>query len=544
MNVLYHLVRADFLERVRRYSFLIVLGATICLGYTVAAGHLVLRLGDYTGVYNSTWVGFLMTGTTTFFLSLAGFYIVKDTLERDRRTGVGQIIATTPVGKLFYIMGKTLSNLTVFLVILGILLLAAVVAQLVRGEELRIELWPLISPCLMISLPAMVFLAAVAVLFETLPWLRGGLGNVAYFFLWALVFVIRTATHPTPFVDLTGVNSITKVFNGAARARGLDYTDGFSIEPGGLASAQSVHWEDISWTSEIVWGRLYWVGVAFALMLAAVVLFDRFDPARGIFHRYDLSFQRARRGLLGRWQKGSSPDTTPSVALEAKGLVPAPERVSLTPLAVAATKGHSTLRPYFGRVLLAELRLMLKRQRWWWYAVAVGLIVAGLLSTGRKARETWLPLSWVWPVLVWSAMGVREARHRTEQLVFSTAHPLCRQLPATWLAGVIVTLLAGGGVAVRLLLAGEWVTLLAWAVGALFIPTLALALGVWSGSSKPFEAAYVAWWYIGPINQTSALDFMGALNGSVAAGVPWYYLALTVILLGLAVAGRRRQLQM
>jgi len=186
----------------------------------------------------------------------------------------------------------------------------------------------------------------------------------------------------------------------------------------------------------------------------------------------------------------------------------------------------------------------LARCVWWWYAVAVGLIVAGLLSTGRKALETWLPLSWVWPVLVWSAMGVREARHRTEQLVFSIAHPLRRQLPATWLAGVIVTLLAGGGVAVRLLLAGEWVTLLAWTVGALFIPTLALALGVWSGSSKPFEAAYVAWWYIGPMNQTSALDFMGASNGSVAAGMPWYYLALTVILLGLAVAGRRRQLQM
>jgi hypothetical protein len=32
--------------------------------------------------------------------------------------------------------------------------------------------------------------------------------------------------------------------------------------------------------------------------------------------------------------------------------------------------------------------------------------------------------------------------------------------------------------------AGDGSGLAAWAVGALFIPTLALALGVWSGSSK------------------------------------------------------------
>ena len=34
---------------------------------------------------------------------------------------------------------------------------------------------------------------------------------------------------------------------------------------------------------------------------------------------------------------------------------------------------------------------------------------------------------------------------------------------------------------------GDWRGLLAWLTGALFIPTLALALGVWSGSSKLFE---------------------------------------------------------
>ena len=33
IRTLYHLVRADFLERARRYSFLILVGTTVYLGY-------------------------------------------------------------------------------------------------------------------------------------------------------------------------------------------------------------------------------------------------------------------------------------------------------------------------------------------------------------------------------------------------------------------------------------------------------------------------------------------------------------------------------
>jgi len=49
-----------------------------------------------------------------------------------------------------------------------------------------------------------------------------------------------------------------------------------------------------------------------------------------------------------------------------------------------------------------------------------------------------------------------------------------------------VALVAGAGVAVNLVLAGDSLHLLAWGTGAAFIPTLALVLGVWSGSNKLF----------------------------------------------------------
>jgi hypothetical protein len=174
--------------------------------------------------------------------------------------------------------------------------------------------------------------------------------------------------------------------------------------------------------------------------------------------------------------------------------------------------------------------------------VALGLVIAAASSPLDVVRQYLLPAAWLWPFLVWSPLGNREARHRTGQMVFSAPFPLRGQLPATWIAGLIVALATGSGVALRLLLAGQWSALLAWAVGATFIPALALALGAWSGSSKLFEVVYFLLWYAGPINKVPALDYMGATDEAVATGMPLTYLALTLLLLGLAFAGRQRQI--
>src|SRR5215216_7505759 len=81
---------------VRRYSFLIMLGLAAFLGYQVAIGNSV-QLNEYRGEFNSAWVGSLMSLVTTFFLGWFAFYLVKGSVTRDRETGVGQIMATTPL---------------------------------------------------------------------------------------------------------------------------------------------------------------------------------------------------------------------------------------------------------------------------------------------------------------------------------------------------------------------------------------------------------------------------------------------------------------
>lgn len=93
------------------------------------------------------------------------------------------------------------------------------------------------------------------------------------------------------------------------------------------------------------------------------------------------------------------------------------------------------------------------------------------------------------------------------------------------------------------LLAGNVRGAMAWLIGALFVPTLALSLGVWSGSGKPFEILYTLLWYIGPLHATPQLDFMGSAPATAATRYPLIYLVLTCVLAVAALAGRKRQLQ-
>jgi hypothetical protein len=520
IRVLWQIARADFLERVRRYSFLVTLLLAVYLGYLAATGRIVLQVGHMRGVYNSAWIGALMSLVATTFLSLAGFYVVKNTIERDRSTRVGEILASTPTSKILYMSGKWLSNFMVLGVMVVILAVSGIAMQLWQREDAQVEIGKLLSPFLLLALPAMAVVAAVAVVFETLRWLRGGFGNVLYFFVWVTGLAAPAtsgASGATSPFDWPGLSIVWKSMREAANSPNNSFS--FSLDVGSFDLVHSTFlWNGIVWTKQMVFLRMAWIGFALLLVFLSALLFDRFDPARA--------------GLLDDKRKTSRE----MVTLQASTPSSHPP-AGLTPLAQAP----SSFR--FVTMLAAELRLMLKGQKWWWYAGALLLFVLSAALPTPQARGIALGVAWIWPVLMWSVMGVREKRDQTSQLLFSAPHPIARQLTAVWFAGLALAVVTGGGFALGLLMSRDLRGLLAWGIGALFIPTLALTLGVWSGSSKPFEILYTLLWYVGPMHATVPLDFMGSVQQTASTDVPLFYLALAAGMALLAIAGRRHQLQ-
>lgn len=546
---LYHLARADFLERSRRYITLVVLGVVLFLTYSylppVGADYVTFSMNGYRGVYNSAWVGGTVTVFCVLALGFGGFYLVKSAITLDRRTRVGQIIATTALGKVQYVLAKMLSSWLYLAALAAVAMLAAMGMQLLLGQIPRIEPWSYLAPYLLIILPAMAWIAALAVLFESIRPLRGGLGNVLFFFLFvgglsAMVFLTflnpnasfnaEESAHAT-WMDPTGSLVIFRSMILDGMEEGLGPAHGFVLgrtypELYGLPRGSTFVYDGVSWTGSILVGRLIWVAVALMLAAVAAAFFDRFDPARE-------KSKVPHRGRKAREKVGTQPELE-----AATGALPAPAR--LAPLPAGSRVPWGVL---LARTVLCELRLMARGSPWWWYIVAGGLLLAGLLSPVDQTRQIWLPLAWIWPVLIWSPLGNRAARYRTEQILRSAAFPLRSQVPATWLAGSIVALVTASGAALRLLLGGQWGALLALGVGAAFVPALALALGVWSRGSKLFEAVYVVLWYVGPMNGTLQLDYLGATEVAVASGTPLIYALLTALLLALALLGSARQLR-
>jgi len=519
LRVLYHLALADFLQRARSIRFLLTLAAIIFMGVLVNNGTLSISLQpNYRGVFNSAWIGTMTVLVINTSLSLLGFYLVSDCIQRDIRTGVGQIIATTPVSRAAYLIGKWISNCLVLFVLVLIMGAAAVVMVLLQGEA-PLDLGELLKPFFTFSLPYMVLIAAFAVVFETVPWLRGALGNVVYFFVWIFFIMLSLQDwKELPFLkEPIGYTVFSTSIRAEAEAAFPNETMGM-MAVGSYATPGTQYkifnWPGLDLTSGIVIGQWSWALLGLGLILLSALWFARFDPSREGLRRPRAKPEHAKESEPSELRTKARHLTLPS----------------LSPLVYKLAQ----VNPFLG-VLFAELRMLLKGRRWWWWAITAGLNIALLSTPFSIAKEYLLPIAWLWLLPVLSEMGNRERKNNTSQMVFSSARPVLRQLPAAWLAGILATALLEFAGAVVFLLNGDLPGLAGWVGAVIFVPTLALALGVTSSGSRAFEVVYVIWWYVGPLQKTPGLDFV--------SGPPQVYLLAAAGLLLLSAFWRGRQVR-
>jgi len=534
---LYHLARADFLERVRRHGFLVALLFCVYAGYAFLppnpSSYATLRLEEYRGVYNSAWIGTAVAMLCAVFISMIGFFVVKNAVERDRSTRVGQILATTPISRVQYVLGKTISNFAVLAAMTLVVAVACVGMQYLRAEDRSVDFVKLFAPFVLLTLPMLFLTAAIAVLFEVLPVLRGGVGNIAFFILWSALLAGNFEGDPkTPHNDPAGIGIALPSMIESARATfptfdpdSAQISMGVNIRGSGQWNLETFRWEGIDWTAKHLGWRLSWVVLGLVVASAAAIPFDRFDPARG--------HAREARAKTRRWGRRRN-DAHDELEAITESVEPHAD-VHLAPLPADARGVR------LGAMVWAEWKLVVRGLRWW-YAGPIAVAIACIAAPLGGVQSIVLPLGWFWPVLLWSKLGTRERQYGTDALLFSSPHPLARQLAATWIAGVLLAVLAAGPVAIRFAIAGEFAALGAWCVGAMFIPSLALALGVWTGSGKFFEALYTGLCYA-VLQKATPIDFMGAIPEATERGYPAIYGALTVALLALAFLGRRRQIR-
>ncbi|GAA2443731.1 ABC transporter permease [Actinomadura vinacea] len=498
----------DFRDRVRRPAYAITLLAAIGLGYLAmpdtGSRLVIMYIGEHRGVYNSAYAGTVTALASALWLTLGGFYVVRNAVDRDDRTGVGRLLAATPLRTSAYLAAKLLSNTMVLGSMVAVLAGTAVVMQLARGEDRGIDPIALLTPFAVIALPLVAPTAAAALLSETVPVLRSGVGGIAWFFVW-MAGTIGSLSARAPF-DLLGARHISRSLRDAKAGHGIGSPgDSFSL---GLTEVpeplKTFAWEGFPLSPAFIVGRAVLVLAAVAVALLPVAWFGRFDPARG----------RLRKAP----EQAPQTEHVPASASGFRGLP-----------STAPTRGGT-----FGRLLVGELSLILRDAPIWWWLVAAGLAVAGLAGPLDAVSSVLLPLAWVWPVLLWSRLGTRHHRDGVDGLI--AAYPATyRRVLAEWTAGFAVTALLGLTPLARMAATADWAGTGAWLGGALLIPSLSLAAGTLSRTPKLFQAVYPPLWY-GVFNGLAALDFMGAVrtDGQLAGPSPLAIGVLAALLLTLA----------
>lgn len=520
INSIFHIAKADFLQRIRSYYFLITLAVCVFIIYSfvpaIDAGYRIVSLGNYRGFYNSAWIGSMVAMCVPFF-TLLGFYVINNAVKRDIDTGVGQIIATTRINRIQYLSGKLLSNFAVLLLMLTIIAFMTVVMFLLRGETSKLELGKLLLPLFILTVPAMFILASLALFFDSIKILsRGGI-NIAYFFLW--IFIVSSALW-SPYTDVFGVNTCLNEITKSVSASHPDWNGqsgtGILIS-GSQASCKVFIWEGMKWTPEIFLQRIFWMCAAFSLVLLASLQFNSFDTVE----------TKAKRRRTWWFMKGQTVLPEHDIA---------PMRIRYRDLPVAKARFS------FIKLSVAELRLMLKGRAMLWLLLTAGLWIASVFTPLNIAYKYFLPLLWFLQTLILSTLGSRELANRCNEYIFSAASPLQRQLPATFSAAVILMLTLAIPVLLRVFFSGNFYGVYAILTGALFIPAFAIASGILTGGSKLFEVTFTVIVY-GILNGVPFFDFTGAIKESHETGIAHYLLAITILLVILALTGRKYQIR-
>ncbi|MDJ1432295.1 hypothetical protein [Halostagnicola sp. A-GB9-2] len=535
----YHVARADFLQRIRSRRLLVVLAVIAYVGYLVNVGTVEIfyqdssneQLYQYAGEPTSAYIGLTAAVTGASILFLAGYYVLSGSLERDRTTGVERLVGSTSTTDRELLLGKWFSHVGLVVVLLGTLGAAALLNHLVHGTGSTDPLW-ILGSVFLLGLPIGCFVAGVTLLFQSTDRLRGTVGNVVYFFgaMMLAVAAVPAVGDRAPteiplwarMTDTIGLFALGELTYDAVLEIESGY-DGLGVANFGAGSAGAevvrFHWTGDSWPLWFYANRFGLVLLGAGFALAATVPYDRFSSASS----------SSGTGLVDRF-RGVVPSLG-SAADEPNETVRRPNEATLTPVTDRSAGG-------FGRLLGQELRLLVRDQPWWWYAGALLIGFIGL--TGSAPPEAIVSAAAVWPIFLWSSMGVRMIRHRMTPFIISSRQPY-GQLLAEWTAGAIMTA-AFFGVAL-------WPVVLETGIGGIivllgavvFVPSLAQAMGLWSRTRRLFELLYLLLWYVGPLNGVPALDFAGATAETAGTATPLLFGAVGVGALVAALTHRYRQ---
>jgi hypothetical protein len=340
---------------------------------------------------------------------------------------------------------------------------------------------------LLIVPPALVLVAVLAIVFESVPFLSGRFGDVAYFVLYLVslalplnLAILSEGSAFARYVDFSGL-----VFT-LEQMRPLIQGDNLSVGSSGFdplkplfvvpAFAANPDW---------VVARLVSLVAPLALLVVAVLSFHRFDPAR-----VRKAEERSRRGRLAGINRALKP------LLRA--------RLAFAPLAGRTSKPSSLLRAAAAdaRMTFASYPVLL--------VCGLALAIAAIVSPRGALLPGIVPAAFFIAGLAIADMSCRERRSGTLTLIYAT--PGLKSLFVWWkLIAALFVAFAIMSVPLGRVALSHPASVPSVVAGVFFVASAATALGVISVTPKTFTLLFLTLLYVvlNDRGASQALDFGG-----------------------------------
>jgi hypothetical protein len=244
-----------------------------------------IAVADQLPVLTSAMLGVWLGIVVTTLLLPAGYIYLRANTNRRHPWQVEEVTAAPRIAML---LGRFAADAAVLLGSLGTLTLAGWFLGwlMVSGPY---SPWQIAYPLWLIAAPPLIALASLRILFDAVPWLRGALGDLAYFVLWmtSIVMPIVAADQPSSFAaNMFDHPGFVRPLAGPEPAGEMNVqiggVDPASLKPGriDLDVAAGLH------APGYVPARLAWIGLAVALVLLAGLIYrphraGRRQPGQG-----------------------------------------------------------------------------------------------------------------------------------------------------------------------------------------------------------------------------------------------------------------------
>jgi hypothetical protein len=508
VKYIYSIIKADYLQRTRSYSFLITLAITIYGAYSFVppptASYTTLTMVGYKGVYNSAWVGYVSAMMTTIMLSLYGFFLVNSGIKKDIDTEVGLIIATTPITNFGYLLSKMLSNFLVLLTIGGITFVVSIAMFFLRTSGYPFLITDFIIPYCLFALPALFSISAFAVVAEVFLGKRNILQYIIFIFLFGIIMAnVTSARNKTVavFIDPFGVRTMTHSImdkvNSQYHADVKEVNLGFTFNA--KHAFKTFEWNGITWTDIFLLSRLVWIIFALSIVYFSSFFFHRFD------FRQRVSRKKKSKAVIFNAEKLKAPST------------------SIKPASLPPVTADYSIFPFIKTELLLLIR---KGPKWFWF-INGGLWLSMLIAPLNIVHAYLLPVLLFLQVTRWSDLATKEKTNRLHYFTYSSYKPLQRMLPAQLLTGIIMAIVLTLPVLFRYLIAKNFYAIINILNGAVLIILLAVCLGILSGGKKLYEIIFFMLTY-SVVEKFPAADYLGGMPHDSNTGIIIIVLMLNV----------------